>query len=772
VLIGFFSWLWRRSRRLVQTLRRHPVPEIRQMDPTECGAACLAMILNYYGRKTRLAEVRKLCGVGRDGLSALAVVKGARSFGLRVRAFAQQNCDFRYVDLPAIIHWNFNHFLIVERWSPGYVDLVDPALGRRRVSAQEFDEGFTGVVLTLEPGVQFSRQDALPGLSLWSYVRQMLRKPAFILQLLGVSLLLQLLGLVQPALTAFIVDRVIPGGMQNIVLLLGLGILVLVLAEAIMTLLRATVLLYLQARLDSRMMLNFFEHLLTLPYRFFQQRMSGDLLTRLSSSTFIRDLFTNQLVSNFLDGGFVLVYLFILFWQSSLYGLLALTFGFAQVLLLVLTSRIVRRLSQKELDALGISQGYMNEVLTGIATVKAAGAEAQAQERWTNYFFDQLNISLRKGYVTSLVDLSLNTLRLFAPLALLWVGVQQVLAGYMSLGTMLALNSLVTAFLIPLGSLVSSGQHLQQVGAHFDRIADVLEEESEQNLPQALTPPRLSGQIELRNVNFRYHPNGKLVLDDINVCITAGQKIALVGYTGSGKSTLGRLLLALYQPTEGEIFYDGMPLSQMNYREVRSQFGVVLQESLLFSGSVRENISFNRPDMDMQQIVWAASVADIHNDIMRMPMQYETFVSEAGSALSGGQRQRVAIARALAHRPTVILFDEATSHLDVITERNVEQNLRALACTRIIIAHRLSTIRDADLILVLAGGKIVERGTHTELLQRGGYYLQLIRQQLENAEAVNNIATAPTEKLRKSRLPHYMLEGEPTDKLPRLRPPR
>ncbi|MFL5629183.1 MAG: peptidase domain-containing ABC transporter [Ktedonobacteraceae bacterium] len=716
-------------------LGRKRVPVLTQMSMVECGAASLAMILSYYGRKTSVSEVREKCNVGRDGLSALSIAKAARTYGLRVRAVSLQENDFRFITLPAIVHWEFNHFLIVERWSPKYVDLVDPAVGRRRVTAQEFDNSFTGVVLMMEPGVQFNRESAARHINLWTYALNYVRlAPASLLQVLGASLLLQIFGLMMPLLTAIVVDQIIPFGLKDALVLLALGLLILLTAQLVTTLLRASVLLYLQTRVDTQMMLGFFEQLLTLPQRFFQQRSSGDILARLGSNTVIRDTISNQLVSTVLDGSFVIVYLIILLITSPIFSILVVAIGLLQVLLLLGTNRLIRNLASRELIAQGKSQGYVAEALVGIATLKAAGAELRAMQQWSNLFYEQMNASVRRTYVSSLIDTAMSTLRAFSPLLLLVVGTLQVLNGALSVGTMLALVTLATAFLTPLASLVSSGQRLQLVHSHLERIADVLEAEPEQSSEDVRQPPRLTGQIKLDNVSFQYDPQSAPVLRDIQVNIAPGQKVAIVGRTGSGKSTLGNLLLGLYLPSKGEILYDGIPLRSLNYQAVRSQFGVVMQGSNLFSGSIRENIALNNPSMNMEHVIKAAMAAAIHDDIMRMPMEYETLVSEGGSALSGGQRQRLALARALANYPVILLLDEATSALDVVTEQVVERNLRDLPCTQIIIAHRLSTIRNADVILVIDQGTIVERGSHNELLKQNGSYAKLIQSQLASGE--------------------------------------
>lgn len=717
------------AKKVRHTKRRH-VPEMRQVTAVECGAACIAMILNYYGHAASISQVLERCGVGRDGLTALEIVKAARLYGLRTRAVSLDLEDFRFVTLPAIIHWEFNHFLIVERWSRTRVDVIDPALGRRTLTPAEFDEGFTGVVIMLEPGTQFEQKAPQKTLSLWSYMRSFLRMRAIILQIMCTSLLLQVLGLGGPLLTEVVIDHILPDKDANLLKILALGMLILVLMQGITAFLRSSLLIYLQTRIDTNMMLNFFEHLLSLPYRFFQLRLSGDLLARVNSNLAIRDVLTNQFISTLLDGGTVVVYFMLLFLLSKMIAGITLALGLAQVALLLLTSPALHRLTGRDLEAQGKTQGYMNEVLSGIATIKAAGAEHRAFNRWESLFFHEMNVALRLNYLSSVTGTLFNLMNVLSPLLLLWIGSLQVIAGTMSVGTMLALNVLAVQLLVPLTALATHGQDFQIVRAHFWRIADVIGAQPEQDVAQVQTPHRLSGHVELRHVSFQYDMNAPFVLQDINLKIYPGQKVALVGKTGSGKSTLGKLLVGLVTPTSGSILFDGIPLEQLNYQELRSQFGSVLQEAFVFSGSVKENIALNNPSLDMERIREAAQIAAIAGDIEHMPMGYDTLVSEGGSAFSGGQRQRLALARALANHPALLLLDEATSALDVVTEQIVERNLRRLPCTQIIIAHRLSTVRNADVILVLDRGQIVEQGTHEQLLSRNGYYAYLIRAQL------------------------------------------
>ena len=713
---------------------RHRVPILPQLNGVECGAACLAMILNFHGRKTSVAECREICGVGRDGTTAQTIARAARSYGLRAGAFSVEPKDFQHVRLPAIAHWEFNHFVVVERWSQRWVEIVDPAGGRRRLSAAEFEAGLTGVVMTFEPGIHFEplRNRTQP---IWrSYIASMLRAPGaagLIAQVVGASLCLLFLGLALPLFTKVIVDRVLPFRNVGVMGILAAGLALTIVAQAVAGCLRTVLLLSLRSRLDLQMMLGFFEHLLCLPFSFFQQRNSGDLLMRLGSNTVIREALTSQSLSAILDGALVVGYLAILGARAPLFCALAFGVGCLQIALLLGTFGRRRDLNQRELAAQSESQSYLVETLSGVTALKASGTEDHVLEHWASLFAGEMNASLRSGQLSAVVDATMTMLHALSPVVLLWAGTFQVLYDGMSLGTMLALTALATAFLEPLSSLVSNGQRMQLAAAHLERISDVVNAEPEQDSSLVQSAPRLTGRIDFRNVSFRYDPNSPFVLRNISFSVAPGQKVALVGHTGSGKSTLAMLLLGLFEPSEGDILLDGIPLRRLNYRSIRSQFGVVLQEPFLFSGSLRQNIGFGHPNLEFDAIVEAARLAEIQMEIEQMPMGYETRIAEGGIGLSGGQRQRLSLARALARKPAILLMDEATSHLDVATERRLERNLSQKACTRVVIAHRLSTICDSDQILVLESGVIAERGSHEELISRNGCYSALVCSQID-----------------------------------------
>lgn len=722
-LVSAWRWLCRRLGRRV--------PVLGQFGFADCGAACVAMVLGYHGRHTSVGEVTDRLEVGRDGASARGLARVARTFGLLAKGYSVEPEHLRHLPLPVIAHWEFNHFVVVERWSRRGVEVVDPVTGRRRLTREEFDRALTGVVIAFEPGPNLERRRrSNPGRL--RYLRTLLGGSGVtraLGQVLAATLVLQLLGLAVPLVTKLVVDRVLPAGAEGVLGLLALAVGVWLGAQAVTAFLRTALLLFLQARLDSRMMVGFLDHLLSLPYPFFQSRGVGDLALRLASNSIIRELLTGQAVSVVLDAGFAVVYLAVLFAVSPAFAALALGLAVTQGLVVAATTRPMHDLMQRELAADASQHSFLVDSLKGITTVKAAGAEDRTLDHWTNLFFAHLNVVLRRGRFAALVDTATSVLRTGAPLLLIWFGALQVLRGELTLGTMLALVALAGTFLAPLASLVGTARQLQTVGARLDRITEVLDTAPEQRPERVRPAPALAGAIEVRSVSFRYHGDGDWVLRDVSFAAEPGMKVALVGRTGSGKSTLAALLLGFYRPQEGAVLYDDVPLETLDYRTLRSQVGAVLQDSYLFGGTIRSNIAFGNPDCSFERVVESARFAAIDRDVEAMPMGYETVVPEGGGALSGGERQRVALARAVALRPPVLVLDEATSHLDSATEAEIDANLSELAATRVVIAHRLSTVRDADLILVLDRGRVAERGGHRELMARDGLYAAMVRRQ-------------------------------------------
>jgi ATP-binding cassette, subfamily B, bacterial len=700
----------------------------------DCGAACLAMVLAYHGKQVPLDELRQMTSTNRDGVDALAMTQAAQRYDLMARGVAADLNDLERLPPATILHWEFTHFVVFERLRRNGVQVVDPALGRRRLSMDVFGRSYTGVAITFEPGEDF-RPSKLSAEGTWRYLRPLLRQSRRLTRVLVGSVLLRLLALALPLLTGLLVDVIVPRNDRHLLLVTGAAMVAVVGYFFVSTLLRSHLLLQLRTHLDVRLTTAFVEHLVDLPYAFFLGRSAGDLMMRLQSNTVVREFLTTGTISALIDGSLGSLYLVLLFLLSPPLAALVLGLALLQVMVLLLARRRNQHLMSESLQVEAKSQSYTFELLAGIETLKAAGAERRAAEHWERLFTDQVNVALRRGRLEASVQAVTGTLQVGSPLAILVYGGFQVLNGSLSLGTMLAFAALAAGFLEPLATMIDTGLKLQLLRSYMERISDVLDASREQEGQEVATAHRLSGRVKAEGVSFSYGPLAPAVVRDVSLEVQPGHQLGIAGRSGSGKSTLARLLLGMYPPTSGRILFDGRDLAKLEVKSLRSQIGIVTQRPYLFGATIRQNIALSNPAMPDEMVVEAAKLACVHDEIVAMPMGYETPLVDGGASLSGGQQQRIALARALAHRPTILLLDEATSDLDSVTERMVHRNLSTLGCTRIVIAHRLSTIVDADLILVMEEGGIVQRGTHDELMALpGAYRAQVLTQQMERGE--------------------------------------
>lgn len=713
--------------RLGASTRR--LPHVQPLTMADCGAACLTSLLRYHGRHVRLQEVNDACG-GREGTSALKLIEAARQFGLRGRAIS---IDLHAIGLLArgtILFWGFNHFVLFERSSRHSVDIVDPQFGRRRVPLEEFRRAFTGVAIHFEKMDRFSPGRQLPTKP-WGYLRRILDHRDILARVIATSALLQVFGLGLPLLTGVVVDRVVPMGDLGLLQVLALGCGIAAALYCLTSLIRSYLILHLRTLLDSQLTLEFLGHMVRLPYSFFQNRPAGDLMLRLNSNTTVREILTSSMLSGALDGTLVSSYLIALFVANRAMAMLVLSLGVLRVGILLLSKGRVRELMSEMLVKQSATHSYEVQLFAGIETLKASGSEVYAVEKCSHLFVDALNTGLVQGRLSAKVQAASDCLAYLAPVTILVCGALLVADNELSLGTMLSLSALGMGFLGPLASLIGTAGRLQELRSYRERLDDVLEESEEGEGSRPVRSFRLKGEIVLEGVTFRHGPELAPVVADVSLRIMPGKRVAIVGRSGAGKSTLARLLMALYVPSSGRVCYDGTDLRMMDLRTLRSQIGAVLQHTFLFNGSIRENIALGDPEATLEDIVHAAKLAQIHEAVMAMPMQYETLVKGGGSSLSGGERQRIALARALVHRPAVLVLDEPTSEVDTENEGRIQASLATLCCTQIIIAHRLSTIRSADEIIVLERGRIVEKGTHNDLILQGGAYAELLSGQGE-----------------------------------------
>lgn len=724
--------------------KRRRLRFVPQTAANDCGAACLATVLDYHGKEVSTGELRDAAGSGRDGTTAESLLRTAEAYGLRGRAVRlDEPEDLGLLEPGAILHWSFRHFVVLERLDRRGAVIVDPAAGRHHAPWSLLRKAFTGVALTFEPRQGFERGRRRRR-GLVRYVRLLAQRSRLVGRLITLSVVLQTMALALPLLTAAVVDRVIPRGDHSLLTLLSTGLAAVVLFNFLTSWIRAHLTLELRTLLDSEVTLEFLDHMVDLPYPFFQQRSAGDLMMRLNSNTVVRETFTSGALSGLFDGILVSLYLVLMFVAHPGMALLALGLGLLRIGLYLATRRRYQALMAESLQAQAASRSYQVEMLAGIETLKALGAERRAVEHWSNLFVDELNVNLARGRLGALFDSLLAALASASPLVILVFGTLQVLAGELTLGTMLAMSALASGFLTPLSALVSTALQLQLMRSYLERIDDVLDTPKEQpDDAETATVGRLDGAIALEEVGFRYAPTLPPAIDGVSATIEPGSFVALVGPSGAGKTTLAHLLLGLYRPTAGRILFDGVDLARLDLRSLRRRIGIVAQQPRLFSGSIRHNIALAEPSLPLARVVEAARLAGIHDEIEAMPMAYDTLLGDGGSSLSGGQMQRIALARALVRRPAILLLDEASSNLDAEAEGRIQGSLERLAATRIVIAHRLSTVRRADQILVMEAARVIERGSHDELMALGGRYSALASAQLGEGAAARAPRSVP-----------------------------
>jgi len=722
------SWLKR-----IFSGKRVKTPTVLQMEAVECGAAALGKILSYYGRIVPLEELRVVCGVSRDGVKAVNVLKAARSYGLEATGYRKEINALKESEFPLIVFWNFNHFLVVEGFRRGKFYLNDPGRGPYTVTEEEFDQGFTGITLEFSSGPEFEKggekRRLLPALA-----ARLRGSWGSLSHIILTTLCLAMLGLLTPAFIRIFVDQFLVARVTSWLPVLFLGMLVTGLGLSAFTWLQQHYLLRLETKLAVSMSGRFFWHVLRLPVDFFNQRYASEITARVGINDRVSQLLSGQVATNLINVALMVLFLGVMYRYDPV--LAVMSAGIALINFLVLRAIARRRvdINQRVLQEEGKLMATSFNGLQMIETLKATGGESDFFARWGGL---QANaVSSRQELNASTKELAtVPTILSGANLALLLlVGGIRIMNGQLTFGELFAVNALLSFVTSPINQIVQLGTRLQETEGDLARLDDVLRYpvDSQTLAPTILSDSdadgrKLSGRLELRDVTFGYSPLADPLIENFNLTIEPGARVALVGGSGAGKSTIAKLVAGMYEPWSGEILFDGKKRDEIPRARLTSSLAIVNQEIYLLAGSVRENITMWDEGIPHGDVIQAAKDASIHEDVTSRPGSYESLVAENGKNYSGGQRQRLEIARAFVNNPTLLVMDEATSALDPITEKVIDDNLRRRGCTTLIVAHRLSTIRDCDEIIVLDDGVVVQRGTHDEMIRADSPYADLIR---------------------------------------------
>ena len=707
------------------------VPVVMQMEALECGAASLAMIMAYYKKWVPLEQVRLDCGVSRDGSNAKNVLLAARNYGFQAAGFRCETDSLRTeIQLPCILHWNFNHFVVLRGFRGKYAYLNDPARGEIRVGPEEFNRSFTGVCLQITPGPEFE-----PGgkrKSTLAFARKRLTGAGAAVAFVMLSTAIgALFGILNPVFSNFFMDRLLTG--ENRELLTPFLILLAVLGAA--QILVAWIQAVYSLRINGKMALvgssSFFWKLLRLPMSFFSQRMSGDVLQRMGSNAAIAGTLVDTFAPLLLNTGMMIFYLVVMLRYSPVLTLV----GLVTIVLNLLISQIISHkrvnITRVQLRDSGKLAAATVSGIQMVETIKSSGAENGYFQKWAGYQASVNAAQVRFARLDQYLGMIPALLSSLAGAAVLILGVRQAMDGQFTIGMILTFQGFLSAFMSPAMLLISAGQSIQEMRTEMERVEDVMSYPddpvfSDAPLTEEQDYSKLSGEVELRHVTFGYSPLSQPLIRDFSLHVKPGSRVAFVGGSGCGKSTLSKLISGLYQPWSGEILFDGKPISQIDRSVFTGSVAVVDQDIVLFEDTIANNIKMWDSSIEDFEMILAARDAQIYDDIMARDGGFSGMLTENGQDLSGGQRQRLEIARVLAQDPTLIILDEATSALDALTEYELVKAIKDRGITCIVIAHRLSTIRDCDEILVLDKGAVVERGTHDELYARGGLYADLI----------------------------------------------
>ena len=707
------------------------VPVVMQMEALECGAACLAMVMAYYGKWEPLEQVRLDCGVSRDGSNAKNVLLAARSYGFTAQGFRCEVSAVREkMSFPCILHWNFNHFVVLCGFKGKYAYINDPARGQVKVTMEEFDRSFTGVCLALSPGEGFA-----PGgrrKSTLAFARKRLQGAgAAVLFVTLSSIIGYLFGVINPVFSRFFLDRLLTGENRELLApFLGLmGTLALV--QLAVAWVQSVYSLKINGKLALVGSSSYMWKILRLPLEFFSQRMAGDILQRQGTNAAIAGTLVNTFAPLLLNTVMMLFYLTVMLRYSvalTLVGLVTIVLNLAVSRLIsakrVNITRVQMRDSGK-LAAATVSGIQMAE------TIKASGAENGYFQKWAGYQASVNSASVRFAKTGVWLGLISSLFSSLANSAVLVLGVYLAMRGQFTLGMILSFQGFLSAFMAPAETLISAGQTIQEMRTEMERVEDVMEYPADPNfrdapLSEQTDYAKLRGEVELKDVSFGYSRLGKPLIQHFSMHMQPGSRVAFVGSSGCGKSTLSKLISGLYQPWSGEILFDGKPLRDIDRSVFTGSVAVVDQDIVLFEDTIANNIKMWDASIEDFEMILAARDAQIYDDIMARDGGFYGKLIEGGRDLSGGQRQRLEITRVLAQDPSVIILDEATSALDAKTEYDLVKAVKERGITCIVIAHRLSTIRDCDEIIVLDRGNVVERGTHEELYARGGFYTELV----------------------------------------------